>query len=442
MKKHFKIFDIIIFIAAFFSLCLMSSCSIFDSNSSYDVTNEYFTFLSFKPSTYTKVNLQTGMSQYEYVITVTSNCEVSLYEYEADVTLYSSSNEELISKTVTQTTIVSANSEFSFDILVDYTTQKTTSSVKVTYSGKSHTNPKINGSEFKVTFVYNNDTPNKTIRVKKGQKVSTPSDPVKKNHIFKGWFTDEKCSNKYDFSSIVIKSFTLYADYDLDAVTITNEVSRNTMRSIVKVYSTSYNSFLGIETSTSTKQGSGFCFHIENGYYYILTNCHVAIKDSSYDHLKFTIEDYLGNKYSGHYCKSKNIEAIAASYDLACLYFKPSSTTVTALKISSNPKISDSVISLGSPNGQSNFITYGKVTDYNKVTLSNTPIRESNVNFDVIVHTAWIDGGSSGGPLLNSDLQVIGVNYAGTDKKYSSEDLSFAIPASKVNEFLHFYVYN
>ena len=171
-----------------------------------------------------------------------------------------------------------------------------------------------------------------------------------------------------------------------------------------------------------------------------MTNCHVAKKNSSYDNQKFTIEDYQGKTYEGYLYKNpnKSVSAIAASYDLACLYFKPSSTNVKNLSIvSNNPVSNDDVISLGAPKSQSNSITYGNIYDYRKVTLSETSKALSNVTFEVIYHNAFINNGSSGGPLLDANLSVVGVNYAG-----NSSGIGYAIPAEKVKEFLKYYVYN
>ena len=61
----------------------------------------------------------------------------------------------------------------------------------------------------------------------------------------------------------------------------------------------------------------------------------------------------------------------------------------------------------------------------------------SNVTFEVVYHNAFINNGSSGGPLLDANLRVVGVNYAG-----NSSGIGYAIPAVKVNEFLRNYVYN
>ncbi len=122
---------------------------------------------------------------------------------------------------------------------------------------------------------------------------------------------------------------------------------------------------------------------------------------------------------------------------MACLYFIPSSTNVKKLPIiSDNPLPKDDVISLGSPKEQSNSITYGHVYGYKNVTIPNSSKSSSNVTFDVIYHDAFINKGSSGGPLLDSNLNVIGVNYAS-----NSSGIGYAIPAVKVKEFLNKYVY-
>lgn len=52
-------------------------------------------------------------------------------------------------------------------------------------------------------------------------------------------------------------------------------------------------------------------------------------------------------------------------------------------------------------------------------------------------HTAYTDSGSSGGAVLNAELTVIGVHYAGSE----SAQLGYAIPAEKIQEFLNRYVW-
>ena len=292
-----------------------------------------------------------------------------------------------------------------------------------------------------VTFVFNNGNFSKSVLVENGKTVSTPADPQKTNYLFCGWYTDNTFTTKYDFSKPVTKNLTLYAKYEIDAITLTNTISTDTIKGIVKIYNKSYNTFLGFETSSTTSQGSGFCFKIQNGCYYILTNCHVAKKNADYDKQEFTIEDYQGHTYKGYLYKNPNktVTAISASYDLACLYFKPESTNVKTLPCaSSNPSIGTDIISVGAPKNQSNSITYGEIAGYGTVTLNDTSTSMSNVTFDVIGHTAYANNGSSGGPVLNADLQVVGVNYAVS----KSSNATFAIPVEKVYEFLSQYVYN
>lgn len=297
---------------------------------------------------------------------------------------------------------------------------------------------------WEVAFVYNANN-SSVIYVKDGDRVSMPADPVKKNYVFLGWFSNYACTERYDFSEEVHSDLTLYAKFELDAGKITNEISQNAMKSIVKIECQYYNEILWgmLETDkTGWYLGSGFCFSENDGYYYILTNCHVVEGPSGYDKMRIRVTDYKGNQYTAQLYTnpSKNKEAKSAEYDLACIYFKSGSTEVKPLEIlRTNPKLQDDVISLGTPDGQTNTITFGKVKEYKTITLDDTPKNESNVTFDVIRHNADIKGGSSGGPLLNSNLDVVGVNYAGST---GDNDISYAIPAEKIWEFLNTYVYN
>lgn len=293
--------------------------------------------------------------------------------------------------------------------------------------------------EYTVTVFYSNGNENGSFTVKKGETFSAPQDPVKNNYEFIGWFNSSDLVTRYDFSKPVEHDVEIYAGYKLDGVELTNKITTETIKGVVKITNRSYNVSWGTETY-SISQGSGFCFKIDNGCYYILTNCHVAKKAADYSRQKFTIIDYQDNEYEGYLYRNPNkaIDAIAAQYDLACLYFQAESSNVTALPFASeNPATKDDVILLGAPKGQQNAITYGVINGYKKVTL-NSSADESNVEFDVIESSAYSNNGSSGGPALNSDLQIIGVSFAGNESK----TLSYSIPVMKVNEFLASYVYD
>ena len=297
--------------------------------------------------------------------------------------------------------------------------------------------------EQKVTLVYNNGQLENSFSVEYGKTFSTPQSPYKKNFVFSGWYDEH--GKEYDFSKPVTDDITLSAKYSIDAVSITNEITTDKIKSVVKIYNKCYNkNFLGAEKDVVSGMGSGFCFKIQNGNYYVLTNCHVAYKESDREYQDLIIEDYLGNTYEGYlYSNSdKKGDAIAASYDLACIYFKSTTTNVVELPFASaNPEQEDDVIALGAPKGQKNAITFGKVEKYKVVTLSETPTYESNVKFEVVCSTAICNNGSSGGPMLNAELQVVGVVYAG-QKVGDVPKISYAIPLLKVKEFLNAYVYS
>ena len=50
----------------------------------------------------------------------------------------------------------------------------------------------------------------KTVQVNYGDKVSVPAAPTKVGHNFAGWYTDSELTNKFDFSTPITSSITLY----------------------------------------------------------------------------------------------------------------------------------------------------------------------------------------------------------------------------------------
>ena len=307
--------------------------------------------------------------------------------------------------------------------------------------GNGNKDPSQPAQNHSVQLIYNNGAQNKTVTVQSGKTLPTPEDPTRNNYIFLGWYSDRTLTTKYDFSTPVTGDLTLYAKYELDALKLTNQISRDTMKGVVKIHNTSYNSILGIKYDETTSQGSGFCFKVHNGCYYILTNNHVVTVASGCKKQQLTVEDYQGNVYEAYIYENPNkgFSAASAEYDLACIYFRSSTTNVTKLDLAkSNPEIGDDVVSVGAPQGQSNSINYGKMQGYANITLNETDKSESNVTFPAAQHNGYSNNGSSGGPLLNSELKVIGVNYAIS----KTTDKAYAIPVEKVYEFLKQYVYN
>ena len=51
-----------------------------------------------------------------------------------------------------------------------------------------------------------------------GSTVSKPTDPTREGYTFAGWYTDEACTEAYDFSVAVTADMTLYAKWIKNAV--------------------------------------------------------------------------------------------------------------------------------------------------------------------------------------------------------------------------------
>jgi len=277
--------------------------------------------------------------------------------------------------------------------------------------------------------------------VKGGDTLARPTAPDFENRIFLGWYTDESFEEPYSFSLPVENSFSLYARFTVDAGKVINTITTETIRAMVKIETVSYNTVFGFTTESSLSQGSGVIFAESSGRYYVLTNCHVAKKQSGYDKVRYQIYDYQGNAYSAALYDGTGTTAIDSAYDLACLVFTADKDAFPAVRLAEEDLAMGScVISLGYPQGQLNAITFGKTEKLVTITLSDTEKSESNVTFPVIRHTAQIASGSSGGPLLSDALTLVGVNFAG--EKGDGFHNGYAIPLSKIKEFLEKYVYS
>lgn len=68
---------------------------------------------------------------------------------------------------------------------------------------------------YTVEFETNGGSTIKSQKVIKGEKVSKPTDPTKKDHEFKGWFSDEEFTKEYSFNTPVLENITLYAKWEV-----------------------------------------------------------------------------------------------------------------------------------------------------------------------------------------------------------------------------------
>lgn len=215
------------------------------------------------------------------------------------------------------------------------------------------------------------------------------------------------------------------ATFDLEEAI--NEITTSTIRSEVTIYTKYYNQTKwGEVTDYAIAQGSGTVImrSTASSLCYVLTNAHCVEDMTEYAYKSITVTSYCGNEY-------KNAEvhygSINEAYDLAIMQFYCEDMDVQPLALADeNPGIGDTVISLGSPYAQTNAITVGKAASYYNGEL---------IEVEALYHTALVGSGGSGGALLNTDLEMCGVNFAADT---SEEDFTngSAIPIESVRAYL------
>ncbi len=158
----------------------------------------------------------------------------------------------------------------------------------------------------------------------------------------------------------------------------------------------------------------------------ILTNNHVVSGASS-----ITIQ--FGG--SGGATRRARVVGVDASNDLALLAVKPGGLTLTPLRFgnSANVHVGDPAFAIGNPYSYDQTLTVGVVSALARTITSpnGTPIT------GVIQTDAALNPGNSGGPLLNAQGLVIGINSqianAGAfDGQGANSGIGFAVPSATV----------
>ena len=182
----------------------------------------------------------------------------------------------------------------------------------------------------------------------------------------------------------------------------------------------------------STGAGSGIIINKTDKELMILTNYHV-------------IED--AEKLTVQFINNKSVDAsVIGSYetrDIAVISVKLSDLdgdTIKKIRIatlgdSTKLKVGEGIIAIGNALGYGQSVTTGVISALNReVTIDKT-------TNNMIQIDAAINGGNSGGALLNSKGEVIGINSAKYSNNSSSgssiEGMGFAIPISDVEELIN-----
>jgi S1-C subfamily serine protease len=181
---------------------------------------------------------------------------------------------------------------------------------------------------------------------------------------------------------------------------------------------TEVSGFFGDETSTGT--GSGFVIDRQG---HILTNYHVI---SEAEAVQVTL-------YDGSTHEAKVVGA-DASNDIAVVKINAPRATLVPLALGDSSKllVGQKVLALGNPFGLERTLTTGIVSALGR----SLKAKNGRMIKGIIQTDAAVNPGNSGGPLLNSRGEVIGVNTAIYSQVGQSAGISFAVPISSITRIL------
>jgi len=158
-------------------------------------------------------------------------------------------------------------------------------------------------------------------------------------------------------------------------------------------------------------EGSGFIIRPDG---YIVTNDHVV---GGFDKVKVILKD--GREFDGKVTRAEDSDIALVKIDAKDL---------PTLSFANSDKVRPGQMSMavGAPFGLTNSVTVGHVS-----ALGRQEVIE-NRNYPSLIQTdTAINMGNSGGPLVNIDGQVIGVNTAIYSPSGVSSGIGFAIPANQ-----------
>lgn len=241
----------------------------------------------------------------------------------------------------------------------------------------------------------------------------------------------EKNNIKYT-DSVSVKSEGVY-------ITDVSEVVDQVMPSIVAITSKTIVSsgrfgpyYYGNDEYTTEGAGSGVIVAEDDNNIYILTNYHV-VENTNELTITFINEESCDATLKG-VSERKDIAIVSVSK------YSINEDTLKKIKIaklgnSNELKVGNGIIAIGNALGYGQSVTTGVVSALNRE-VSTDEYTQNMIQID-----AAINGGNSGGALLNSKGEVVGINAVkySSNAMYSSasiEGMGFAIPISDVESLI------
>ena len=168
---------------------------------------------------------------------------------------------------------------------------------------------------------------------------------------------------------------------------------------------------------TQRSAGSGVIINAAKGY--ILTNHHVIDKA---DKITITLKDRR--------TATATVVGSDAGTDVALLKIDLRGLTDVTLANSEHVKVGDFVIAIGNSFGIGQSVTTGIVSALGRSTFSQDKYQ------DYIQTDAAINQGNSGGALLNSKGELVGMNTAILSRSGGSNGIGFAVPTNMITNIM------
>ena len=220
-------------------------------------------------------------------------------------------------------------------------------------------------------------------------------------------------------------------------ITDVSEIVEEVMPSIVSITSKTlvksgyFGPFYSNQQQYQTGAGSGIIISKTDDELLILTNNHV-IEDAEELSVQFVNEKSVDATVKGT-SERRDVAVIAVKMnDL-------DDNTINAIKIatlgnSDELKVGNGIIAIG------NALGYGQSVTTGVVSALNREVKIDNVTTKMIQIDAAINGGNSGGALLNNKGEVVGINSAkysaASSTSTSIEGMGFAIPITDIKDLV------
>ena len=215
-----------------------------------------------------------------------------------------------------------------------------------------------------------------------------------------------------------------------------SQIAEAVMPSVVAITSTSIieqsmNPFFGFGSYQVQGAGSGIIVGKNDTELLIVTNNHVVDGTTSLT-VSFPNDITIERAYVKGTSSDNDIAVVAiplSDIDNDTLaYIK-----IATLGDSDSMKVGDGVVAIG------NALGYGQSLTVGYVSAKDREITTEDATLNVIQTDAAINGGNSGGALLNMNGEVIGINVAKSSSSGSSatvEGMGYAIPISEAKEII------